>query len=312
MKTAVVLFNLGGPSNLQAVKPYLYNLFSDPAIIRIPKPWRTFMAYGFSRLRTPKAKAIYHRLGGKSPLLEHSERQVRALTTRLGENYNVYLIMRYWHPRAEEVVLKIKVYQPNHIVLLPLYPQYSTSTTKSSLMEFDRLRDKLLADVSCKVIECFAEDNGFIQAVTARIKETVCRVKEPYRLLFTAHGLPHQFIKQGDPYKSQVEATVTKVISCLQISPVDFQICYQSRVGVLPWLKPYTIDEIKRAGQEKKSIVVVPISFVCENSETLYELDIQYKEVAEKVGVLGYYRVPTVAEHPFFIQGLADMIKQAV
>lgn len=308
MKTAVVLFNLGGPSNLQAVKPYLYNLFSDPAILRISNPWRKLIAWGISRLRESKTQSIYQSLGGKSPLLEHSERQRSALETELKENYRVFLAMRYWHPRTEEVVLNIKTYQPNHIILLPLYPQYSTSTTRSAILEFETIRGKELPEIPCKVVECFPQQDGFIRAVADLIKLTVRNIKEPYRLLFTAHGLPVKFIQQGDPYQTHVEASVAKVMSVLNMNHADYQICYQSRVGVLPWLKPYTIDEIKRAGQQRKSIVVVPISFVCENSETLYELDVQYKELAEKLGIPGYYRVPTVSEHPYFIQGLADLV----
>lgn len=312
MKTAVVLYNLGGPSSLKAVKPYLYNLFSDPAILRIPNPWRSMVAWGISQLRASKTQAIYQTLGGKSPLLEHSQRQERALEKALGKGYRVFLAMRYWQPRAKDVALKIKAYEPHKIVLLPLYPHYSTSTTKSALLEFETIRAKEFPGISYKSIKRYPDQPGFIQAIADRIQTTIQHINEPYRVLFTAHGIPLRFIQQGDPYQIEIEETVSRVLSALKMISVDYQICYQSRVGALPWLQPYTQDEIQKAGDQKKSVVVVPISFVCENSETLYELDIQYKELAEKWGVPGYYRVPTVSEHPLFIQGLADLVKEAV
>jgi ferrochelatase len=306
MRTAVVLFNLGGASSLETVQPYLYNIFSDPAIINLPNPLRAVFAWMLSRLRNKKTQAIYQMIGGKSTLLENTQKQAAALEGVLGEGYRVFIAMRYWHPRAEHVFAEIKKYQPQHIVLLPLYPQYSTTTTASSVREFKKYN----TSIPYEIIDSYPESEGFIDAMGDLIRKEIRNINEPYRILFTAHGIPLKTIQAGDPYQKHVEATVAKVVSKLNIKELDCQICYQSRVGYLPWLQPYTIDEIKRAGDQKKAIVVVPISFVSENSETLYELDMQYRELAKKLGTPGYYRVQTVSEHPRFIQGLADLVKK--
>lgn len=310
MKKAVVLFNLGGPSSYEAIKPFLRNLFSDPAIIDLPTVLRKPLAYFIACRREAKAREIYSCWGGKSPLYQNTQRQAELLEQELGPNYRVYVCMRYWHPRAQEVIREIEKYAPEEIVLLPLYPQFSTTTTASSFREFQSVKQLFLPEVRCKYVESYPQDQGFVTALSELVSQALKEVTIPYRILFTAHGLPMKIIRKGDPYENHIIATVNAVVSKLAMPAIDYQICYQSRVGLLEWLKPYTEEEIIRAGHEKKSVIMVPVSFVSENSETLFELDVQYKNLALQQGIPEYIRVPTVSEHPLFIKGLADLVRQ--
>ncbi len=301
-KTAVVLFNLGGPDRPEAVKPFLFNLFNDPAIISLPNPFRFLIAKLISRKRTPTAQAIYHELGGGSPILPLTEKQAQALEKELGQGHKVFISMRYWHPMSDEVVEKVKEYQPDNIVLLPLYPQFSTTTTASSIQDWNRHK----LNIPTRVIGCYPLEEHFIDAHVELLK--------PYkdkniRILFSAHGLPKKVIDAGDPYQWQVEQTAARILKKLAIENVDYQVCYQSKVGPLEWIGPSTDAEILRAGKEGKSVVIVPIAFVSEHSETLVELDIEYKKLAQECGVPEYYRVPALGEHPLFIQGLAALCR---
>lgn len=315
-KIAVVFMNLGGPDSLDAVRPFLFNLFKDPAIIGAPGPVRWALARFISWRRAPIAREIYRELGGASPLLPNTEAQARKLETALADLGEVrcFIAMRYWHPFSEEAARAVKAFGPDEIVLLPLYPQYSVSTTGSSVKAWQVAARKVGLNVPTRRVCCFPTEPGFAAAVAALIRPAVdeaAAAGKP-RVLFSAHGLPKRQVEQGDPYQRHVEASAEAVVDVLALPDLDWRVCYQSRVGPLEWLQPYTEDEIKRAGDDGVPLVVVPIAFVSEHSETLVELDIEYKEEAEKLGVPAYVRVPTVGEHPSFIEGLARLVKEAL
>jgi ferrochelatase len=308
MKTAVVLFNLGAPSGKNSIKPFLLNLFSDPAILPLPNPWRKILAWMIAQRRAPKAREIYSFLGGSSPLLKNTQDQARSLERELGPNHRVFVCMRYWHPRAEKVMQEIKEYQPDSLVLLPLYPQFSSTTTASSLREFQEIQEKQLPQMPVRVITSFFQEPGFISAWVDLIKAHLMQIKTPFRILFTAHGLPERTLKKGDPYQSQIEETVKAILKMLNDSTLDHRICYQSKIGPIPWIKPFTDEEIDAAFQDNKSVLLVPISFVSENSETLVELDIFYQKKVEKTPHLHLVRTSTLSTHPSFMKGLAGMV----
>lgn len=316
MKLAVVLFNLGGPDNLKAVKPFLRNLFSDPAIIGLPGFLRLPLARFIATRRTPFTRGMYEEIGGRSPLLDETEAQARALETALenvGRVVRCFIAMRYWHPFIEEAAKAVSNWAPDHIVLLPLYPQYSTTTTASSLSAWKRAaRDARLSAPQTRVC-CYPWDRNFVTAAVELIKEALARRKTglAYRLLFSAHGLPKKVVARGDPYQWQVERSVEAILRGLP-RDLDWQICYQSRVGPLEWIGPQTDHEIRRAGSEGKAVVVAPVSFVSEHSETLVELDMFYAKLAREAGVPDYVRVPTVRTHPIFIKGLAGLATRAL
>jgi len=318
MKIAVVLFNLGGPSGPQAVRPFLFNLFNDPAIITSPQPFRWLLAQLISRRRAPVAQKIYEQIGGKSPILEMTEHQATALNTRLNDSdddeYQTFVSMRYWHPMSDETANRVKEYGPDRIVLLPLYPQFSTTTTGSSLNDWHRAAAKAGLLVPCHAICCYPADGGFVAAVTGLLEtalKTVPKGEKP-RVLFSAHGLPKKIVDAGDPYPEHVEQSVTAIVDRMDMKDLDWVICYQSRVGPLEWIGPSTDDEIARGAADGRALVIVPVAFVSEHSETLVELDIEYRELAESLNVTTYIRVPAVADDAAFIGGLKDLVGQAL
>ena len=302
MKKAVILFNLGGPDNLENVKPFLFNLFNDKSIIAVPQPMRYLLAKLISSKRNEKAQGIYQQIGGRSPIVELTNEQAVALQNQLGEGYKVFVCMRYWHPMAKEVAKQVAEYAPDEIILLPLYPQYSTTTTSSSFKDFI----SYYGQANFKEVCCYPDDGLFIDAHYDLIKPYY--EKHPAaRVLFSAHGLPKKVIDAGDPYQWQVEKTANAVAAKLGVK--DYVVCYQSKVGPLEWLTPNTEDEIIRAGKEGKDVILTPIAFVSEHSETLVELDIQFKEVATEAGVKNYARVPALGTHPLFIKSLAGLVQ---
>jgi ferrochelatase len=310
MKIAIILFNLGGPDSLDAVQPFLRNLFSDPAIISLPAWLRLPLARFIASRRTPKALGIYEKIGGGSPILGQTEAQARALEEALGSEHEWrgYVCMRYWHPMTERVVQSVHRFAPDRIVLLPLYPQYSTTTTASS---FDAWKKAVTFKMPTVEIESYPTEPGFIRASIEMVKQGLAEVPEmPVRVLFSAHGLPEKVIKRGDPYQRQVEETAAAIAQ--HLDGVDWSVCYQSRVGPLKWIGPSTEAEIRRAAADGKSIVLYPLSFVSEHSETLVELDIEYRHLAEQAGVTKYVRVPAVGTHPQFIHGLANLVRAAL
>ena len=294
-KTAVVLFNLGGPDRPEAVRPFLFNLFNDPAIIGAPGPVRWALAQFISRRRAPVAQEIYEHLGGGSPLLPNTEAQATALEQALGGDARVFVAMRYWHPFADETAAAVRDYAPDEVVLMPLYPQFSTTTTGSSIADWHRAARKVGLDVPTSTVCCYFGNSAFVEPIAARIRSALDDQPESTpRVLFTAHGLPKKVIAAGDPYQWQVERTAEAIAQAVDRPNMEWVVCYQSRVGPLEWIQPYTSDVLEAAGRAGAPVIVVPIGFTSEHSETLVELDIEYREFAEEAGVPPYARIETV------------------
>ena len=311
MKKAVILFNLGGPDRLESVEPFLFNLFNDPAIISIPWILRYPLAKLISKRRTPIAKNIYKEIGNKSPILELTQEQAKNLENNLSKkgDYKCFVVMRCWHPRASNVIKKVKEYNPEEIILLPLYPQYSAATSGSSINEWKDLCKKENYNVKTKTICCYPTENNFITSHISLIKKTLKTLENNnFKLIFSAHGLPESKIEKGDPYQWHVEETVKEIMLKLKNGNLDYVISYQSRVGPMKWIGPSTDVEIVKYSKEKKGIIIVPVAFVSEHSETLVELDIEYKKLAEKNGCSFYKRVPALGIEENFIKGLAELV----
>lgn len=314
-RTAIVLFNLGGPDSTEAIQPFLQNLFSDPAIIGLPNPLRGMLAKFISKRRAPKAADIYDEIGGKSPILENTQAQAQALEAALSGHghVKVFTTMRYWHPRAVQVVKEVAAFAPDHILLLPLYPQFSTTTTGSSYAEWQRAARAIDLNTPTSLICCYPTQEDFVKA-HADLIHTYYKEAKGFgapRVIFSAHGLPEKVIQKGDPYQAQVEATTQAVVRALGIEGLDYVNSYQSRVGPMKWIGPSTEEELLRAGREELPVVLVPIAFVSEHSETLVELDIEYAELAYQHGVNHYYRVPTLSTSARFIAALAEICLKA-
>jgi ferrochelatase len=317
VKLGIVLFNLGGPDKADSVRPFLRNLFSDRAIIDLPAFARYPLARFIADRRAPESRGIFAEIGGRSPILAETEAQARALEARLaqaGHEAKAFVAMRYWHPFTSEAVAHMKTWNPDYVILLPLYPQYSTTTTRSSLGEWHREAARQHLKIPTHEICCFPIEQGFVSAMTQLLAQSLQRVKPSvsYRVLFSAHGLPKRVIQKGDPYQWQVEQTVAAVVARLDRPDIEHRISFQSRVGRLEWIGPATDAEIRQAGAEGKGIVVVPVAFVCEHSETLFELDIKCARIAKDSGVADYIRVPTVRIHSAFIGGLCDLALAAL
>ena len=310
-RTAVVIYNLGGPDSLDAVRPFLKNLFSDPMILRVPPIVRLFLSWFRAWRRAPVARNIYAQIGGQSPILPETEKQAAALQSMLGDGFKVFVAMRYWHPFAADVARDVAAWAPDRVVLLPLYPQFSTTTTESFIRAWHPAAKIAGLAVPTAAICCWPEAGGFIDAVARATEDAIAKLPAgtAYRILFSAHGLPKKIIEAGDPYASHVERTAAAVRVRLKNPDADHVVCYQSRVGPMEWLQPYTEHEIERAGDDGVSLVVVPVAFVSEHSETLVELDIDYAELAAGAGVPHYVRAPTVSADVTFIAALADMAK---
>ncbi|HVM77435.1 MAG TPA: ferrochelatase [Stellaceae bacterium] len=310
-RTAVVLLNLGGPDSIAAVRPFLLNLFDDPAIIRLPRLLRWLVARLIVRRRLEVAEEIYGFLGGGSPILANTRAQGAALEAALGPGFKVFVAMRYWHPLSEATAAEVRDWAPDRVVLLPLYPQYSTTTTASSIAAWQKAAERLDLRPPTDIVCCYPRERGFIAALAEPLRAALAESPpgERPRVLFSAHGLPESIVAAGDPYRWQVEETVAAVRAALGREDLDAVVCYQSRVGRLRWLQPETADEIRRAGREGRSLIVVPVAFVSEHSETLVELDRDYGRLAKEAGVPRYRRLATVGTHPHFIAGLAALVR---
>ena len=325
-RTAIVLFNLGGPDSLQAVKPFLLNLFKDPAILRVPFFVRPILASIIARARVKPALENYKILGGRSPLLELTTRQARALEAELAGDDDVrcFIAMRYWHPFAIETVREVKAYAPDRVLLLPLYPQFSTTTSGSSLTDWREAAAKAGLVASTTTLCCWHSDTNFIAATAAILRRRLGELRRQHgreaaiRILFSAHGLPEVIVKRGDPYQSQIERTAASIMHALRsgddLDPAfdDVVVCYQSRATPQQWLTPSTDTEIERAGREEVGVLVVPLAFVSEHSETLVELDVEYRELAEKAGVPFYGRVPTQNNDTAFVTALGRLVRTSL
>ena len=315
-RVAVVLFNLGGPDSLDAVGPFLLNLFRDPAIIRAPAPLRHLIARLIARRRGGKARDIYREIGGCSPLLPETEAQAAALALALSDlgEVAVTVAMRYWHPMSEAAAREVAAFRPERIVLLPLYPQFSTTTTASSLAAWRKAAASAGIAAPTHAACCYPRADGLIAAHAALIEPLLIEAAaagKP-RVLFSAHGLPRSVVARGDPYQWQVEETARSIVARLGREGLDWRVCYQSKVGPMAWLGPSTEEELDRAGRERVPVVVVPIAFVSEHSETLVELDITYRDRARAAGVPAYHRVPALGTQPAFIAALAQLVRAAL
>ena len=312
MKKAIILLNLGGPDKIENVEPFLFNLFNDPAILNLP----TFLRYPLAKLisnrRAPVAKKIYEELGGASPILKLTKEQSDALEKKINQDqeideYKCFIVMRCWHPRAEQVIKEVQFFNPEEVILMPLYPQYSAATSGSSIKEWKDVCKKNQYKVKTSAICCYPTDQNFVKAHTKEILKKIKDLKN-FKLIFSAHGLPEKNIKKGDPYQWQVEQSVKKIVEELNIENLDWILSYQSRVGPLKWIGPSTEDIIIENSKIGKHIVLVPIAFVSEHSETLVELDIEYKELADANGCKNYTRVPALGTNEDFIKTMSDLI----
>lgn len=316
-KIAVVMFNLGGPDSKDAIEPFLMNFFMDRNIIRLPAPFRYLLAKLISKRRSKReAGESYGELGDKSPLLENTTKQAKALEKALkggDKKFKTFVCMRYWHPMAPQVVREVRDWGADQIVIVPLYPQYSTTTTNSSLEQWDRALHQAGMDIPTSVICCYHKNAGFVKASADNIREKYERaLKDGYenpRVLFSAHGLPESIVKDGDPYQWQCEQTAEAIVKELGIHGLDYQYCYQSRVGPKKWIGPSLDEALEKAAEDGKSVVVYPHAFTQEHVETLVELDIEYAEEAEKIGIKGYYRAQTVSTHDAFVDGLVNLVQ---
>jgi ferrochelatase len=312
-RVAVILFNLGGPDSLKSVRPFLFNLFNDSAIIGLPQPFRFFLAQLISRTRAKSARANYAKMGGKSPLLEETEKQARALEQELAQrpanvSFKCFPAMRYWRPFTKDAARAAKDWGATDVILLPLYPQFSGTTTGSSLKAWRRASHLPNATICCHPAAA-----SFADAHVDVIMEAWRAGGSPPkpRVLFSAHGLPQSVIERGDPYQWQIERSAEAIRVKL---PAEWEtrICYQSRVGPLKWLGPSTEHELERAGADKQGVIVSPIAFVSEHIETLVELDIDYAQRAKTLGLPYYLRAKALGVHPRFIAALADLAERAL
>jgi ferrochelatase len=309
--TAVFLMNLGGPRSLEEVEPYLFELFSDPLLISAPfGPFRPLVARIISRTRAPSSASKYALIGGKSPLVEGTEAQARALAAVLGAGYSCHLAMRCGHPSTEEGVREALAAGAGRALALPLYPQWANATTKSSLVELRRCwpKDRPLAEVCT-----WHDHDGYLDASAAALRETLERVppaeRERTLVIFSAHGLPMSQVRAGDPYPVYVEHSSRE--TARRAGVVNWQVTYQSRVGPARWLGPDTVEYLSRNARGR-TIVTVPIAFVSEHLETLYDMDILARDAALAAGATGYLRVPALGTRPDFIAALADVVRKGL
>jgi ferrochelatase len=310
-RLAVVLFNLGGPDGQADVRPFLQNLFSDPAIIGLPGFIRRPLAAFIAKRREKSAQANYALMGCGSPLLGETFKQAGALQDALADGADevrVFVAMRYWRPFTEDTAREVEAWGPDRVVLLPLYPQFSTTTTASSLKAW---AEHYRGPGEVRTVCCYPQGSGWIEAQAQAIRQKLAEANgKPVRVLFSAHGVPESVIsRRGDPYQAQVEMTAQALAEHLDIS--DWQVCYQSRVGPMKWLGPSTPEALEKAAKDGVGVVVAPIAFVSEHIETLVELDIEYGHLADRLGLSPYLRAPAVGVTPVFVQTLAEAVRSA-
>lgn len=312
-RVAIMLFNLGGPDSPKAVRPFLFNLFNDKAIIGAPQPLRFMIAQLISRSREKLAKANYAYMGGGSPILPETVKQTEALEAAIAKRvsnvtFRCFPAMRYWRPFVKDAAKAAKDWGATDAILLPLYPQFSSTTTASSLKAWARA-----SDLPSSTICCYPVGASFVQAHADSILKTWRQGGSPPkpRVLFSAHGLPESVIKRGDPYQWQVEQSAGAIRNLL---PAEWEtrVCYQSRVGPMKWIGPSTEVEIKRAAKDVAGVIVAPIAFVSEHVETLVELDIEYAHLAKRLQLPFYLRAPALGDAPRFIDALADLTERAL
>ena len=313
--TALILLNMGGPDSLAAVKPFLYNLFSDRELIQLPagallqKPFAKMI----SKRRSKKVVENYRTIGGKSPLLDWTKKQAEGVAQRLGEQFKPYVIMRYWHPRAEDVLAQIKSDGIENAIVISMYPHYTRATTGSSINDFKRAAAKIHPSLEYQLIEEWYDWPGYLDSLAKRVNEGLdCfhdLMRHEVQILFSAHALPQKFIDQGDPYQQHVETTVTGVME--RVGDYSWSIAYQSRSGPVEWMSPGTDDVLKSLAEEgHRAVMIVPISFVSDHIETLEEIDIQYHILATDLGIVNFGRAPSLNDHADFLDALAGLVAE--
>jgi len=320
MKVGVLLFNLGGPETLRDVKPFLYRLFSDPEIIHVKwSPLRKTIAWLIATIRRKTSEGYYSQIGGGSPLRRLTEEQADALTKELrkrGRDAETFVGMCTWHPFLREAVDKIERATVDRVVVLPLFPQYSVTTTGSGFSALKQLIEKRPAFKTQNVqwIESWPEHPTYIASFVESIQRELAKFgnRDKVHLLFSAHSIPESYVRNGDPYLDQTKKSVERIMDGLgRRNP--YQLSFQSKIGPVKWLEPLTNDVIVQLGKQGvRDVLVVPISFVSEHVETLYELDILYKKVAEEAGITNFRRVPTLNSDPVFIRALADIVESTL
>jgi protoporphyrin/coproporphyrin ferrochelatase len=319
-RLGVLLLNLGGPEQLSDVRPFLFNLFSDPEIIRIPIPaLQKPLAWLISSSRFRKSQANYEKIGGGSPLRRITEEQAIAIEKELqarGTDARVYIGMRYWNPFTKEALEAIRRDGIEDLVILPLYPQFSISTSGSSFRLIDRIwqENPSLKPLKYTVVPSWYEKPGYLQAMADLVAQEIDKCPDPNdaRVFFSAHGVPVSYVTEGgDPYQQEIENCAAAIMDKLD-RPNQYTLAYQSKVGPVEWLQPYTEDAIVELAQQGiRDLVVVPISFVSEHIETLEEIDIEYRELAEEAGIHTFNRVPALDTNPTFITAMADLVLEA-
>ena len=320
-RVGIVLLNLGGPERIQDVGPFLYNLFADPEIIRLPIPaLQKPLAWLISTLRSNKSQEAYRSIGGGSPLRRITDQQARELQSLLRQrdvDATTYVAMRYWHPFTESAVADMKADGIEQVVVLPLYPHFSISTSGSSFRELQRLRqgDERFAQLPLRAIRSWHDHPGYLKAMAQLIEREIDACVDPStaHVFFSAHGVPKSYVEEaGDPYQKEIESCAELIMKTLgRENP--WTLAYQSRVGPVEWLQPYTEEALEELGEKGvKELVVVPISFVSEHIETLEEIDIEYREIATEAGVSNFRRVPALDTDPTFIASLADLVETSL
>lgn len=320
-RIGILLLNLGGPEKPEDVRPFLFNLFSDPEIIRLPFTWmQRPLAWLIATGRTRKSIENYAQIGGGSPLRRITEEQAHALEMRLHQrnlDATIYIGMRYWHPFTEEAIARVKRDRVDRLVILPLYPQFSISTSGSSFRLLERLQqsDPEFKNIPYTVIPSWYQRSGYLEAMADLIRQELDKSEHPdqVHIFFSAHGVPLSYVEEaGDPYQREIEDCTARIMRTLN-RPNPHTLAYQSRVGPVEWLKPYTEDAIEELGAKGvHELLVVPISFVSEHIETLQEIDIEYRELAEESGIEHFRRVPALNTHPGFIEDLADLVEESL
>ena len=313
-RIGVVLFQLGGPDSLTAIEPFLFNLFCDPDIIDFPfaRLGRKPLAKLISTTRAKKVQHHYQVIGGCSPIRRHTERQAEALAAELsayGLDATCVVAMRYWHPFTREAIDQLAAAGVDEVVLLPMYPQYSSTTTGSSLNEWER---RWFSNVSTHLVREFYSCPGYLDAVCEKIDQTLARFPDPRaaELVFSAHSVPVAVIEKGDPYQRQIEETVALVMR-RGGWPNSHRLCYQSKVGASKWLQPSLRTTIREMAEQKiQDLCVVPIAFVSDHVETLGEIDHEAREMAMRLGIRQFEMTPGLNDSPAFIRALADLVLQ--
>ncbi len=314
-RPAVILFQLGGPDSPDAIEPFLYNLFVDPDIIKFPfaRLARKPLARLVARRRAEKVRQHYLEIGGKSPILDLTRAQARALERELRNacDARVFMAMRYWHPLTEEVVREVKQGNFDQVILLPLYPQYSRVTSGSSLNEWRRQATTAGLDrLPTEVISSFHDHPLYLDSVVERINQALGRFPpgQPVTLIFSAHGVPREVVEAGDPYQQQVEATTRLVMNRGRWAH-PHRLCYQSKVGPGRWLQPMlhaTLQDLANDGAG--NVLVIPIAFVTDHVETLHEIDLHARAQAAALGLARFELMPALNDSPLFIRALAELV----